>query len=106
MPRADSAITSHHEQSSVPKILGLHHIELYVGDVRHASHYFQTAFGFEPIAHIGLETGVRDRASIVLQQGLILLVLTSGPGPDSEASNHILLARRWGERNCIFRSQC
>jgi 4-hydroxyphenylpyruvate dioxygenase len=79
------------QQTTFPKIDRLHHLELYVGDVRQAAHYYRTAFGFEPIAIKGLETGVHDRASIVLQQGRVLVVLTSGLGPDSEISNHIHL---------------
>jgi len=47
------------------------------------------AFGFEPIAFMGLETGVRDRASIALKQGRVFLTLTSSLVPDSDASNHI-----------------
>ena len=77
------------QQITFPKINGLHHLELYVGDARQAAHYYRTAFGFEPIAFAGLETGAHDRASIVLQQGRVLVVLTSGLGPDSEVSNHI-----------------
>ena len=40
---------------------------------------------------MGLETGARDRASIVLQQGRAILVLTSGLAPDSDTSNHIYM---------------
>ncbi|GAB3178984.1 4-hydroxyphenylpyruvate dioxygenase [Telluribacter humicola] len=58
-------------------INGTDYIELYVGNARQAAHYFQTAFGFQPLAHAGLETGLRDRESYVLVQDKIRLVLTS-----------------------------
>ena len=54
------------------------HIEFYVGNAKQAAHYYATTFGFTPVAYAGLETGVRDRASYVLEQGKIRFVLTSG----------------------------
>ena len=56
-----------------------------------AAIYYQTTFGFTPVAYSGLETGVRDRASYVLQQGKIRLVLTTALGPDSPIAQHVLL---------------
>ncbi|GAB2787018.1 4-hydroxyphenylpyruvate dioxygenase [Rhabdobacter roseus] len=58
-------------------INGTDYLELYVGNALQAAHYFQTAFGFQPLAHAGLETGQRDRESYVLVQGKIRLILTS-----------------------------
>ncbi|MVM31954.1 4-hydroxyphenylpyruvate dioxygenase [Spirosoma sp. HMF4905] len=68
---------------------GTDYIELYVGNARQSAHYFQTAFGFQPIAHAGLSTGVRDRESYVVQQGKIRLVLTSPLYGESEIGRHI-----------------
>jgi 4-hydroxyphenylpyruvate dioxygenase len=56
---------------------GTDYIELYVANAWQSAHYFQTAFGFQPLAHAGLETGWRDRESYVVVQGKIRLVLTS-----------------------------
>lgn len=56
---------------------GTDYLELYVGNARQAAHYFQTAFGFQPLAHAGLETGLHDRESYVVVQDKIRLVLTS-----------------------------
>ncbi len=69
---------------------GTDHIEFYVGNAKQAAHYYQTAFGFELIAYAGPETGRRDRASYVLQQGKIRLVLTTSLLPDSDISRHVL----------------
>lgn len=58
-------------------INGIDHLELYVGNAKQAAHYYRTALGFSLTGYSGLETGVRDRASYVLEQGNIRFVLTS-----------------------------
>jgi len=63
---------------------GWDHVELWVGNARQAAYYYEHAFGFTRTAYAGPETGVRDRASYVLDQGDIRLVLTSGLRADSE----------------------
>ncbi|HEY4651512.1 MAG TPA: 4-hydroxyphenylpyruvate dioxygenase [Pontibacter sp.] len=70
---------------------GTDHIEFYVGNAKQAAHYYQTAFGFKLIAYAGPETGVRDRASYVLQQEKIRLVLTTAINPESEIAQHVQL---------------
>lgn len=70
-------------------INGTDYVELYVGNAKQAAHYYKTAFGFQSLAYAGLETGLRDRTSYVLQQDKIRLVLTSPFDPDSEISHHI-----------------
>ena len=65
-------------------LLGTDHIEFWVGNAKQAAYYYQMAFGFKLVAYAGPETGVRDRASYVLQQGKIRLVLTTAMHPDSE----------------------
>ena len=63
---------------------GWDHIELYVGNAKQAAYFYEHAFGFTPTAYAGPETGVRDRASYVLEQGDIRFVVTSGLRGDSE----------------------
>ena len=63
---------------------GWDHLELYVGNAKQAAFFYEHAFGFTKTAYAGPETGVRDRASYVLEQDDIRLVLTSGLGPGSE----------------------
>lgn len=70
-------------------LLGTDHIEFWVGNAKQAAYFYQHAFGFELIAYAGPETGVREKASYVLQQGKIRLVLTTSLHPDSEISNHV-----------------
>ncbi|MFO0839789.1 MAG: 4-hydroxyphenylpyruvate dioxygenase [Phycisphaerae bacterium] len=72
-------------------IRGFDHVELYVGNAKQAAHFYDKTFGFEPIAKMGLETGCRDRASYVLQQGKVRFVLTSAYSPDHEITRHCAL---------------
>jgi 4-hydroxyphenylpyruvate dioxygenase len=62
------------------------HLEFYVGNAKQAAFYYEQAFGFTRTAYAGPETGVRDRASYVLEQGDIRFVLTTGLRPDSEVT--------------------
>jgi 4-hydroxyphenylpyruvate dioxygenase len=68
---------------------GTDFVEFYVGNAKQSAYYYQAAFGYELVAYSGPETGVRDRASYVLQQGKIRLVLTTSLLPDSEISEHV-----------------
>jgi 4-hydroxyphenylpyruvate dioxygenase len=61
---------------------GTDYIELYVGNAKQAAHFYKSAFGFQSLAYAGPETGVRDRASYVLVQNKIKLVLTTPLRPD------------------------
>jgi 4-hydroxyphenylpyruvate dioxygenase len=70
---------------------GTDHVEFYVGNARQAAHYYRTAFGFELKAYRGPETGVRDRASYLLVQNKIRLVLTTPLHPDHPIAEHIHL---------------
>jgi 4-hydroxyphenylpyruvate dioxygenase len=68
-------------------INGTDYVEFYVGNARQAAHYYQAAFGFQLVAYRGPETGTRDRASYLLRQDKIRLILTtplSGEGPIAE----------------------
>jgi 4-hydroxyphenylpyruvate dioxygenase len=70
-------------------INGTDYVEFYVGNAKQAAHYYQTAFGFQPLAYAGLETGLTDRSSYVLQQGKIRFILTTALLPDSPIGEHV-----------------
>ncbi len=70
-------------------INGTDYVEFYVGNALQAAHYYQSAFGFRVTAYLGLETGVRDRTSYLLEQGKIRFLLTSALHPESIVSNHV-----------------
>ena len=67
---------------------GWDHVELWVGNAKQAAFYYEHAMGFTPTAYLGPETGVRDRASYVVQQGRIRLVLTGALHSDSPIAEH------------------
>ncbi len=70
-------------------LIGTDHIEFYVGNAKQAAYYYQHAWGFTPIAFAGLETGRRDAASYVLQQGKIRLVLTAPFSSNNPIADHV-----------------
>jgi 4-hydroxyphenylpyruvate dioxygenase len=67
---------------------GWDHVELWVGNAKQAAFYYEQAFGFRRTAYAGPETGVRDRASYVLEQGDIRFVVTSALHPGHEIADH------------------
>ena len=58
-------------------LLGTDYVELIVGNAKQSALFYKTAFGFQSLAYAGLETGVKDRTSYVLQQDKIRLILTT-----------------------------
>ena len=72
-------------------LLGTDYIELYVGNAKQSSIYYKNCLGFQTVAYSGLETGVKDRTSYVLQQGKIRIVLTTPMGPHGDIAEHIKL---------------
>ena len=76
------------KSDSLP-INGTDYIEFYVGNAKQSSLFYQHCFGFELIAYAGPETGIRDRASYVLRQEKIRLVLTSSLKPGNDIANHV-----------------
>lgn len=70
-------------------LLGTDYVEFYVGNAKQAAHYYKTAFGFQSLAYAGLETGLRDRASYVIAQDKIRIVLTTPLNSNSPIGEHI-----------------
>jgi 4-hydroxyphenylpyruvate dioxygenase len=79
------------EEADFLQIKAWDHIEFWVGNAKQAAHFWRTGFGFQPVAYSGLETGDRQRASYVLEQGAIRLVLSTPYTPHSEMAAHHLL---------------
>jgi 4-hydroxyphenylpyruvate dioxygenase len=73
---------------------GVDHLELWVGNATQAAYFYEHAMGFTPVAYAGLETGVRDRVSWVLEQGRVRFVVTAPLGPGGEIAEHV---RRHGD---------
>ncbi len=79
------------EEADFLTIKDVDHIELWVGNAYQAAQFWQHTFGFKRVAYSGLETGNRQTASHVLQQGKIRLVVTGSYRPDSEVAAHHLI---------------
>jgi len=68
---------------------GTDHVEFYVGNARQSAYFYRAAFGMSLVAYAGPETGQRDRASYVLQQGKVRFVLTTALRTDSDIARHV-----------------
>ncbi len=87
MQAAPSTMTS--ESTDFLPINGTDYVEFFVGNAKQAAHFYMSAFGFQPLAYSGLETGNRERTSYVLQQDKIRFVLTSSLVEDSVVADHV-----------------
>ena len=72
----------------------VHHVEFYVGNAKQAAFYYRKAFGYNQTAYSGLETGDREKASYVLEQGRVRLVFSTPLNGNNELAEHI---RRHGD---------
>ena len=68
---------------------GTDYVEFYVGNARQAAHYYMSAFGFQPLAYAGPETGMKDRASYAVRQNKLTLVLTTPLRTENAIADHI-----------------
>jgi 4-hydroxyphenylpyruvate dioxygenase len=81
------------QKSETTDFLPLHgtdFVEFYVGNAKQAAHYYQSAFGFQPLAYSGPETGNRDTCSYALRQNKLTFVFTSALKKDHPVAHHVL----------------
>src|SRR5277367_4653298 len=83
-----------HSENDFLPITGTDYLEFYVGNARQSAYYYRAAFGMSLVAWAGPETGLHDRASYVVEQGGIRLVLTTPLRADGGIADHI---RRHGD---------
>ena len=88
---AENPTTKQNIETDFLPLNGTDYLEFYVGNAKQAAHYYRSAFGMKLVAYRGPETGVRDRASYLLQQNKIRFVLTTPLRPEGEVSDHIRL---------------
>jgi 4-hydroxyphenylpyruvate dioxygenase len=77
------------QREDVMPLVGIDHVEYYVGNARQAASFYTHAFGFRVSAYCGPETKVRDRASWLLEQGDARFVVTGAMGPESPIAEHV-----------------
>jgi 4-hydroxyphenylpyruvate dioxygenase len=77
------------EAHDVFPINGTDYVEFWVGNAKQAAHYYQSAFGFQLVGYRGPETGTRDRASYLLVQNKIRLVVTTALTPSGTVAEHV-----------------
>ncbi len=68
---------------------GIDAIVFGVGNGKQAAHFYSTAFGFRVTGYAGPETGDRDAASYVLEQGKARFVLRSPLRPGTPLADHV-----------------
>src|SRR5258707_12597308 len=83
-----ATLTAPEQVTDTFPINGTDFIEFYVGNAKQAAHFYRNVFGYRILAYRGPETGTRDRASYVLEQDKVRLVLTTALRPDSEIATH------------------
>ena len=62
-----------------------------VGNAKKAAYFYRSPFGMRLTAYRLPETGARDRASWLVEQGKIRLVLTTAPTPEHPVAEHVRL---------------
>jgi 4-hydroxyphenylpyruvate dioxygenase len=68
---------------------GTDFVEFYVGNAKQAAYFYRSAFGFQPLAYSGPETGDKEKVSYVVQQNKLTLVFTTPLRSNNEIANHI-----------------
>jgi 4-hydroxyphenylpyruvate dioxygenase len=76
-------------QTDFLPLQGTDYVEFYVGNAKQSAHYYITAFGFQPLAYAGPETGMKDRASYAVRQNKLTIVLTTPLRPGNEIADHV-----------------
>jgi 4-hydroxyphenylpyruvate dioxygenase len=86
IPQLDKIIQ---EAADFLPLLGTDHVEFIVGNAKQSAFYYMTAWGFQPYAYKGLETGSKDSVSYVLKQDKIILVLTTPLHSGGDLNKHL-----------------
>ncbi len=77
------------EGAPAARLLGWDCLELWVGNARATAGFLMSGFGFACSAYAGPETGVRHKASYVLDQGDIRLVVSAALEASSPIAEHV-----------------
>ncbi|HYC29334.1 MAG TPA: 4-hydroxyphenylpyruvate dioxygenase [Chitinophagaceae bacterium] len=89
MSTITASASSQKTQTDFLPLEGTDYVEFYVGNAKQAAHYYMSAFGFQPLAYAGPETGLRDKASYAIRQNKLTLLLTTPLRPNNPIADHI-----------------
>jgi 4-hydroxyphenylpyruvate dioxygenase len=87
-----TAISHDHDAANdadAPRLGGIDHLEWWVGNARSFAGFLAAAFGFEPVAYAGPETGRHDRVSYLLRQGTVQFQISGALDPESPIAEHV-----------------
>jgi len=84
-----ATLTAPEQVTDTFPINGTDFVEFYVGNAKQAAQFYRNTFGYKILAYRGPETGTRDRASYVLEQDKVRIVLTTALRPDSDIATHV-----------------
>jgi 4-hydroxyphenylpyruvate dioxygenase len=70
-------------------IKGFSHLEWWVGNAFQTAQFLRSLLGFRIVGYRGPETGTRETASYLLEQGQIRFVVTGAMGPDHPVAEHV-----------------
>ncbi len=77
LPEIDTEIQDNKTTKDFLPLKRIDHLEFYVGNAKQSAFYYQYVLGFNLTAYSGLETGNKEKASYLLEQGKIRFVLSS-----------------------------
>jgi 4-hydroxyphenylpyruvate dioxygenase len=70
-------------------LIGFSHLEWWVGNAFQTAQFLRSQLGFGIVGYRGPETGTRDTASYMLQQGDIRFIVTGAMGPEHPVADHV-----------------
>src|SRR5690349_21944825 len=87
---AERLKAEHRPHEDFLPLQGTDYVEFYVGNAKQAAHFYKTAFGLLSVAYSGPETGVKDRASYVVRQNKLTIMLSTPISAKNPIVDHIV----------------
>jgi len=89
MTSMDDTTSTAERRTPAAHVFGWDCVEFWVGNARTTAGFLMSAFGFRCTGYAGPETGVRTKASYVLEQGDIRFVVSGALAADSPIADHV-----------------
>ena len=71
-------------------LIGFSYLEWWVGNAFQTAQFFRSQLGFQIVGYRGPETGTRETASYMMEQGDIRFIVTGAMGPEHPVAEHVL----------------